>query len=358
MHFGLSAVTTRTAAIAAPLRSLRVKFATTPVLGTAAAFAVYAASYRLLESAFGPTAGAAVTAPVLLAAWYRGIRGGLFASIFGIALNLTLDGSFTPAEMLNWLVDEGGWLGGGALIVVSVAVGKLRSVEHDRASAEIHLCGLSWRLAEFREEQNRYIARELHDEIGQQLTGLKLQLEIADESALASARAITTELMHRVRTLSLELRPAVLDDLGLIPALRQQLTHFTERTNIQVQFRSEGMGERVDPDVEIAAYRIVQEALTNVARYAGVEEVFVDATIEHDELVVLIEDYGRGMKLPRGRDRRLAGSTGITGMQERARSVGGRARVHSELGEGTRVEARLPARLPPDLDPNNQRDPG
>src|SRR6185369_16335046 len=131
------------------------------------------------------------------------------------------------------------------------------------------------------EAERRHIARELHDEVGQSLTALKFHLEVlanADSQPsdrVREARALVDELMSRVSNLSLDLRPAMLDDLGLLPALVWLFERYTQQTSIAVEFERSGMEGRFASEVETAAFRLVQEALTNVARHAGVKQVTV-----------------------------------------------------------------------------------
>lgn len=132
------------------------------------------------------------------------------------------------------------------------------------------------------ERERRAIARDLHEAIGQQLTALKLVLDGADpnrpgerRSRLEPARAIAQEVIGRVRDLSLELCPSLLDDFGLVPALAWHVERFGARCGVRVRFEHEGLAPRYAADVETAVYRIVQEALTNVARHAEVDEVEV-----------------------------------------------------------------------------------
>src|SRR5262249_8320787 len=152
-----------------------------------------------------------------------------------------------------------------------------RDEERLRHYAE-EMRSLSRRLLQVQEAERRRLARELQGGVGQDLTGLRLSLEmlgrLSPEEAAASlsgARALIDRLIAQVRNLSLDLRPAMLDDLGLLPALVWQLQRYVAQTGIRVDLEHTGLeGKRFPPDVETAAYRIVQEALTNVARYAGV----------------------------------------------------------------------------------------
>jgi PAS domain S-box-containing protein len=206
---------------------------------------------------------------------------------------------------------------------------------------------LSRRLMEVQESERRKIALELHDEIGQVLTGLKLSLEIGAKQPaedlsnnLARARTLVNELMARVRKLSLDLRPAMLDDLGLLPALLWHFEHYTAQTKVRVNFRHSGLEKRrFGVDVETAAYRMVQEALTNVARHADVPEATVILSTHQQTLLIEVADNGKGFDVE---SRLTAGETsGLAGMRERAVLLGGRISVESQPGIGTRLTAEL-----------------
>ena len=206
---------------------------------------------------------------------------------------------------------------------------------------------LSRRLMEVQEAERRNIALELHDEVGQVLTGLKLTLEMgarlpADEigASLDQARTLVNDLMARVRKLSLDLRPAMLDDLGLLPTLLWHIEHYTAQTQVRVRFKHSGLEKRrFKPEVETAAYRVVQEALTNVARHAHIEEATVRISTHKQTLLIEVEDQGRGFDV----EAVLAASetSGLAGMRERAILLDGRLSVESNPGSGTRLTAEL-----------------
>ena len=205
---------------------------------------------------------------------------------------------------------------------------------------------LSRRLMEVQEVERRNIARELHDEIGQVLTGLKLTLEmgnrVADEipTCLNKARMLVNELMARARKLSLDLRPAMLDDLGLFPALLWHIEHYSASTHVHVNFKHSGLESRsFAPEVETSAYRIVQEALTNIARHANVSEATVRLLTRHQTLWIEIRDQGIGFDQAAV----LMGSetSGLAGMRERAVLLGGRLEIDSQPGAGTHLTAEL-----------------
>jgi len=210
---------------------------------------------------------------------------------------------------------------------------------------------LSHQLVEIQETERQHIARELHDEIGQALTGLKLSLEMskhvppdAIRPRLDEALELVNELMAHARDLSLDLRPAMLDDLGLLPTLLWHFDRYTAQTGIQVTFKHTGLERRFAPQIETAAYRIVQEALTNVARHAGVSEVMVQLWADQDKLEARIEDRGAGFD-PRAALATSA-TSGLAGMRERAVSLGGQLTVESSPGIGTHLTGEFPLGAP------------
>ena len=231
----------------------------------------------------------------------------------------------------------------------AIAIDNARLFEQARVGRE-RLQTLSHRLVEVQEAERRNIARELHDEIGQVLTGLKLIIEMGLRARpevlparLEEARALVSDLVERVRELSLNLRPAMLDDLGLLPALLWQFERYTAQTQIRVNFKHVGLaGRRFTPEVETAVYRILQEALTNVARHANTGEATVYLRADQDTLTVEVEDRGAGFDHAVVRVKRT--TSGLAGMRERARLLSGHLKVESTPGAGTAVRAELPLR--------------
>ena len=146
--------------------------------------------------------------------------------------------------------------------------------------------------------------------------------------------------MQRVRGLSLGLRPPVLDELGVLPALQWHFRQYGEQTRVQVDFTHCGLEKRLDEKTEMGIYRIVQEALNNVARHAGTDEVAVCIFLDRDTFLITVEDYGKGF-VPETALKNGA-TSGLAGMRERAASLGGCLRVDSELGKGTRIHAEIP----------------
>ena len=217
-------------------------------------------------------------------------------------------------------------------------------------NAHQRLQSLSRSLLEVQETERRHIARELHDEIGQVLTGIKLSLERSAreppdcvKSSVSQALGLVTELVGRVRDLSLELRPPMLDDLGLLSALKWQFGRYTSQFEIRVNFKHGRLDQqRFASDIETAAYRIVQEALTNVARHAGVGEVDVDIKADESRIRIRIRDEGVGFD---AHTLSACSTGGLSGMRERASMLGGQFDVESAPGAGTLLRAELPLRM-------------
>jgi two-component system sensor histidine kinase UhpB len=207
-----------------------------------------------------------------------------------------------------------------------------------------------WRV---QEDERRRLARELHDGIGQTLTALKNHLDRIRRRdgrspeeinmAIGEALEIASQALHETRELSRLLRPAVLDDLGLMPALRWLARTVAERFSVEVDLHVDGLDERFDSEVETLAFRFVQEALTNVAKHSGAASARVDAERTTGRLAIRVSDSGRGFDPPRVLDSSHGdASVGIRGMRERAGLLGGAIRIDSRPGGGTRIEVVVP----------------
>jgi two-component system, chemotaxis family, CheB/CheR fusion protein len=210
------------------------------------------------------------------------------------------------------------------------------------------LRSLSHRLIKIQEKERTNIARELHDQIGQSLNLVKLLIDRAktaddkDRDKLYSqASPLLAELIDRVSTLSLDLRPKILDDLGLVRALEWYFERFTAQTNIRIQFKSSGIDKQLQTQITNSVYRVVQEALTNVARHAHATTVIVALKAVQSTINLCIEDNGIGFD-PAGID--TSSSGGIIGMQERISLLGGTLQVQSKPGAGARIVVELPYR--------------
>lgn len=204
---------------------------------------------------------------------------------------------------------------------------------------------------EIQENERRLLARVLHDQVGQLLTATKLTLQAAQRArSQQSARGLVREsltlvdqCLQQVRSLALELRPSLLDDLGLSAALRWYLDRQGERAGFSVRLEGEIPGSRLPPEIETACYRIIQEAVTNVARHARARNVTVALALANGGLEAVVRDDGVGFDVPGARARAAAGgSFGLLGMEERVSLIGGRLQVDSAPGQGTRLWVRMP----------------
>jgi two-component system sensor histidine kinase UhpB len=229
----------------------------------------------------------------------------------------------------------------------------LTSLEIQRVQLQGHarrIQELSARVILAQEEERKRVARELHDETGQVLTSLAIGLKVLQGArTLADAQQqvqVLQELTHQalegVHQLALELRPKMLDDLGLIPALRWYAGQWSQQVGIPVAFEAHVQDGRLTPEGELAIYRVVQEALTNVGRHAAARQVWVLIEENGSVMRVSVRDDGRGFDPERvagaGPERRL----GLFGMQERMALVGGHLEIDAAPGRGTRVVAEVP----------------
>jgi signal transduction histidine kinase len=204
------------------------------------------------------------------------------------------------------------------------------------------------RVVDAQESERKRLARELHDETGQALTsillGLKpLEASMADDqsrAALAELREHVVAALQDVRRLAVELRPAVLDDFGLVPALERLTDAFAEQTNIRVDFHSALGDTRLPNEVETALYRVVQESLTNIVKHASAQRVSVSIARRPSGAAAVIEDDGKGFDQRTLREDGL----GLLGMRERLGLIDGRLEIESRPGAGTTVVAEVPLR--------------
>ena len=216
---------------------------------------------------------------------------------------------------------------------------ELRVTERTAALSEANerLRVLSRRLMEIQELERRAIARDLHDEIGQALTAIKLNLrELRTlpncepvEEQIADSLEILAQVLQRVRSLALDLRPSLLDELGLVPALRWYVGRQAERAGWDLHFMAEGVTTRPSPELEITCFRLTQEALTNIARHSQATKVEVRLESGDRELALVIRDNGVGFDPQAIRaGARVGTSVGLSGMEERVRLVGGQFDIH------------------------------
>lgn len=205
------------------------------------------------------------------------------------------------------------------------------------------------------EEERKRIARELHDETSQSLTSLMVGLKVLEEARdpeevkvrAAELRALVAKTLDEVHHLAHALRPSILDDFGLVAALERYAKRFAGTAGLQVDFYAQDLdGRRLPPPVETTLYRIVQEALTNMAKHANAQNVSIVLEQRGRGVVAVIEDDGRGFDVARWRSKEGVKGLGLAGMEERASLLGGALTVESRPGSGTTIVVEIPLETP------------
>jgi signal transduction histidine kinase len=214
--------------------------------------------------------------------------------------------------------------------------------ENTRARADLQ--ELSDKLLRAQENERRALARELHDEVGQSLSAIMMEAESADcaeslseaRERLAAVRTLAEKTVNEVRDLALLLRPSMLDDFGLVPALNWHAREMTKRTGMNVVLSTDDDADELPDEHKTCIYRLVQEAVNNSARHANARTVTVDLRRRNGDVVFSVRDDGQGF------DPRFVRGLGLLGMEERVRRLGGRLRIDSQPGRGTTIAAELP----------------
>jgi signal transduction histidine kinase len=240
------------------------------------------------------------------------------------------------------------------LAVAIIAVIRIRVLEgrteeqHGRTQqAEEELRRLSNQLVRTQEEERKNLSRELHDEVGQMLTALRMEIGRAERAqavgspvfaqTMAESKALVDRMMRMVRDLAMGLRPSMLDDLGLEPALSWQAREFSRRYNVPVDLEVEGDLERLPDPQRTCVYRVVQEALTNCAKHSAATEIQVKVVRGRTRLDVSVRDNGVGMASTSSHR-----GLGLTGIKERVKDINGAASIETRPGGGTVVHITLP----------------
>ena len=268
------------------------------------------------------------------------------------------DGTELPVEMSNTTTI---WQGEKRPMAIIRDISERKQSEQDKDflleqvnEANERLRSLSRELINSQEAERKRISQELHDELGQALTALSLDLGLIEQNLLpetpseikdrlSDAKKNADGLDQMIRELALDLRPSLLDDLGLLPTLNWYVDRFSQRTDIEVIVEVINEEKRLLDEIETALYRIIQEALTNVVKHAKAKKVGLQIDIRAEMVIVNIKDDGRGfdsdaMQFPETSPRGL----GLIGMADRTALVGGDLRIYSKPGEGTRIEVEIP----------------
>ena len=232
----------------------------------------------------------------------------------------------------------------GGLILALVTIGFTLRLERELKKRTADLQELSTLLLRAQENERRSLARELHDEVGQSLSAILMETEGAEcaeqpavvDEHLASIKRLAAKTVNQVRDLALLLRPSMLDDLGLAPALNWHARETRKRTGRNVIVATDDALETLPDEHRTCIYRIVQEAVNNAVRHANARTVEVSVRREREEVDVTVQDDGVGF------DTRIVRGLGILGMEERVRRLGGHLKIASEAGRGTVVHAALP----------------
>ncbi len=281
----------------------------------------------------------------------------------GVALHVAanvwiLKAAMKPLESLQRTVDEVHYKGDLKARAVPEPMGDpatnrlanaLNSMLEQMEANQHELQHLPAKVLRAQEEERKRIARELHDETSQALTSVILGLkslervEKPEEIREGTARLRTTiagtlEAVHRM---ALELRPSALDELGLLPALRGYTKEYSSQSKIHVELQVSGLKGRLPAEMEVAIYRVIQEALTNTAKYAAASRVDVEIRVNGPTLLITVKDNGRGFNVESMQPSRDSG-LGLFGMRERISLLSGQLEIRSSPGEGTEVLAWVP----------------
>lgn len=241
----------------------------------------------------------------------------------------------------------------GQMPGIMMDITERKQVEAELKQSHEQLQYLSWQLVEAQETERRRIATELHDVVGQNLTALSINLHIVKDQAaplknaamegrIADSANLLQSTTQAIEGVMSDLRPPMLDDYGLPPALQWYAAQYSERTGIKVKMAGEEVMPRLTPAAELALFRVVQEALNNVAKHAQASNVEIQVERDESQVILSVTDDGKGMQPPRPIPARRRPGLGMITMRERIQTFGGTVVVQKAAGGGTRVEFRIP----------------
>ncbi len=324
------------------------------------------AAYLLTRIGFTPGIFLVFTTAATLAAIYLGRRFGL--AVIGLSATATVvigilvtrghlvltPGDLDTSTLRNWIriTFTTTMLSALLTLTVDVVIRHVESGARQTQEALLQLAALHDKLEAAKEDERRFLAHELHDELGQMLTVLKFRLQIGGGPTSSEAVALIDDIIARVRKMSVGLRPPLLDEVGLVPALRAYLDGQALATGVAMVLSADPADDgqdgqhgqdRMSPDLEIACFRVVQESITNVLRHASARRIDVRIERRPNAISISIRDDGRGFDTAGTLGRAAAdGHLGVVGMRERVRGRGGTFAVDSRPGAGTRITVELP----------------
>ena len=307
-----------------------------------------------LLASLGLTRHAVERVFLLLPISYAGLVFGLKAGLvsLGVALAIMLPRAFLLSQYTpDALFESGGVIVIGGLVNLWFEKRRRDAIKQKQMQERLRF--YLQQVTRAQEEERRRIARELHDDTAQDLVILLRQVDkltlAADNLSPQNAELVeemrkqAAKIMDGVHRFSQDLRPSVLDDLGLLPALEWLTSDLTNNLGIAVEMKVEGKVRRFSPETELVVFRIAQEALRNVGKHSGASRVSVTFKFGDDKAVLTVEDEGKGFELPeRIDDLTVAGKLGLAGMQERAQLIGGKLSLRSEPGKGTTLTLEVP----------------
>ena len=228
-----------------------------------------------------------------------------------------------------------------------------KNAEKKIRQSEQQLRVLTSQLIEGHEQERKYFARELHDEVGQSLNAMRFNLSLLEKDPdpninpefklrISETNRILETVLSQVHSMSLNLHPAIIDDLGLLPAIREYISQFKKRTNLKVVFQSK-LDKRLNPEIEINLYRVLQETLTNIAKHSQAKNVHIHLNVKKSSLSLIIQDDGKGFIMKEMLNlRKTDGGMGIRSMNERITFLSGGMDIISSPGKGTKIEISIP----------------
>ena len=242
-----------------------------------------------------------------------------------------------------------------SIIGTGVDITERKRIEQQVRRHQKDLRELSSRVLHAQEKERERIAHELHDDLGQALTAIRINLVELEMDVNQSdldriteriddSKSLIESSLNQIRRLAHELRPSLLDDLGLTSAVRWYVNQFQRRLGLDLEFTASGDQQRIAREVEIVVYRIIQEACTNIAKHADATRVAIQLDFSPDQLSVTIEDNGKGFLIPthENNNKPTEQGFGLLGMQERAHTIGGSLDIESAPGRGTKIRLSLP----------------